>query len=117
MLLSFLRVVFYFIFSPSFQGGLIGGGLLGLDNDGGYVNYDNESRGTESGWSNAFESEMGRDADELEEEDTLPEVELPQEQTALEIEKTEQRAHNLLNMFCLTNIPCFVLSSFFLRFL
>ena len=87
-----------FIFSPSFQGGLIGGGLLGLDNDGGYVNYDNESRGTESGWSNAFESEMGRDADELEEEDTLPEVELPQEQTALEIEKTEQRAHNLLNL-------------------
>jgi hypothetical protein len=60
--------------------------------------YLSASRGSDSGWSNAFMSEAGRDADELEEEDKLPDVEMPPERSALEIEKEQMKASRLLNM-------------------
>ena len=81
-------------------GGLIGGALLGVDEKG--VTMRNEymlgSRQSDSNWSNAFESDVAREADELEEEDVLPDVEHPPAMSALEIEKEEMKATNLLNM-------------------
>ena len=80
--------------------GLIGNDLLGVSEHGDTMRnqYLSASRGSDSGWSNAFMSEAGRDADELEEEDKLPDVEMPPERSALEIEKEQMKASRLLNM-------------------
>ena len=79
--------------------GLIGGDLLGINEDGDAMpSYHGESRQSQGGWSNAFGSDDGREADELEEEDTLPQVQMPPQMSDLEIAKEEQRADQLLNL-------------------
>merc|ERR1712166_708050 len=79
--------------------GLIGGDLLGINEDGDAMpSYHGESRQSQGGWSNAFGSDDGREADKLEEEDTLPQVQMPPQMSDLEIAKEEQRADQLLNL-------------------
>ena len=89
----------FILFTQKGLAGLIGGDLLGINEDGDAMpSYHGESRQSQGGWSNAFGSDDGREADELEEEDTLPQVQMPPQMSDLEIAKEEQRADQLLNL-------------------